>query len=102
MEPGEKAHNVEHRTVCVASERARIGGHVRAFEHDGADIGMAREERVASLENVALGGGGIESRLVAQNGAAEFTAAIGADDRRVARRAGGVEMLWRERRGADG
>src|SRR5689334_16120000 len=38
VEPGDEAHDVEHRQTEVLPQRPRVGRHVGAFEQDGADL----------------------------------------------------------------
>ena len=61
---------------------ARIGRHVGALEHDGAHVGVARDEPVGGREELALGGGDIERRPVAEKGPREFAVGVDAHHRR--------------------
>ena len=93
MEPGDKAVDAEHRQPQVLGQGAGIGHHVGAFEQDRADVGMLRDQRVAGIEDVALGSRRVEPRLVVEDDAGEFAAVVGADDRRLRVGAGGDQVL---------
>src|SRR5438105_7034568 len=77
VEPGDKTVDVEDRQAEMLAQRPRIGRHVGTFEQHGAGRGMRVDEALAGLEHVLLGGGDVERRLVAADGAAELAPAIG-------------------------
>src|SRR5260221_5977925 len=96
MEPGHEAVDAEHRQSQMLGNCARIRHHVGAFEQDRADIGMRCDECVAGVEDVPLGGSGIEPLLVIDDRAAELAAVIGTDHRRVRVGTGGNQLLSRQ------
>ena len=62
---------------------------------------MRTEERVAGVENILLGGAGIEAVFVVDDDPAELAPIVGAGDRRLRIGAGGDQMLLRQAGGAD-
>lgn len=85
-----------NRQPCRGPDVGRIGDHVRAFEHDGAQIGMAIDERARRLDIVRPRQIDIQRQLVAQNRPREFAPAFGGADRRSLGHAGEREVARRE------
>src|SRR6266536_3263813 len=82
LEPGDEAVDVVDRQSQMLAQRPGVGSHVGALEQHRADLGVSLDQGLAGLENIALGRGHIELRLVAENGAGALDAVVGADDRR--------------------
>src|SRR6266851_9983743 len=102
LEPGDEAVDVVDRQSQVLAQRPGVGRHIGAFEQHRADLRVLLEERLAGLENIALGRRDIELRLVAEDGTGELDSLVGADDGRAGRNPGAAQVLGRERFCADG
>src|SRR5438128_10175047 len=102
LEPGDEAVDVVDWQSQVLAQRPGVGRHIGALEQHRADLGVSLEERLAGLEDIALGRRDIELRLVAENGAGELRSLVGPDHGRAGRHPGAEQVLGRERLGTDG
>src|SRR5260370_23748324 len=77
LEPGDEAVDVVDRQSQVLAQRPGVGRHIGALEQHRADLGVSLEERLAGLEDIALGRRNIELRLGAENEAGARHALFG-------------------------
>jgi len=101
LEPGDEGVDAEHRQPQPLGESASVRHHIGAFEQNRADIGVARDKRVAGGKDVALGRSNVEPLLVIDHDTGELAAVVGADDRGGRIGACGDQVLLSEICGAD-
>ena len=102
MEPGDQGIDVVDRQPDGGAERMRVGRHVGAFEQDGAEIGMPRDEASPGLDHVLGGEADVQILLLGPDqDAEELAPVLRAFDRRAGRNACRLEMGGGERRGGD-
>jgi hypothetical protein len=93
MKPGDKAVDVVDRHLQPLPQRTAEWDHVRALEHDRANVGVLRDELVPRCEDVLARCGDVERHLSMCHDTPEFTSPFDADDRRVGSCTGGDEVL---------
>src|SRR5207237_277494 len=83
MKPGDEAVDVVDRHLQPLPQRAAEWDHVRALEHDRANVRVLRDELVPRREDVLARCGDVERHLAMCHDTPEFTSPFGADDRSV-------------------